>query len=88
VAWGVALLAVTFLFWHTLVNPRGDLAEALGATNVRAFLATVGVVLALSVVGWLVARRLRQQSGPAMAAEAPVADEPNDRTTEPPSSGA
>jgi alpha-tubulin suppressor-like RCC1 family protein len=53
VVWGVALLGVTFAFWHTLVNPRGDLATALGTTNVQAFLATVGVVLAVAIVVWL-----------------------------------
>jgi hypothetical protein len=53
VVWGGALLAVTFAFWHTLVNPRGDLATALGTTNVQAFLVTVAVVLVVAVVAWL-----------------------------------
>jgi hypothetical protein len=53
VVWGAALLGVTFAFWHTLVNPRGDLATALGATNVQAFLVTVGVVLGVAVIAWL-----------------------------------
>jgi hypothetical protein len=48
--WVLALVGVTFLFWHTLVNPRGDLAEALGSTNVQAFLATIGMVLAAAIV--------------------------------------
>ena len=52
VPWAIALLAVTFAFWHTLVNPRGDLAEALGSTNVQAFLVTVGIVFAAAVAVW------------------------------------
>lgn len=51
--WAVALLAVTFAFWHTLINPRGDLASAVQTTNVRAFLATVGIVLLVALVAWL-----------------------------------
>ena len=73
VAWALALLAVTFVFWHTLVNPRGDLAEALGATNVQAFLGTVGVVLAVAAVAWLIAftarRRAARAAGLGTAAE-------------------
>ena len=60
-------MGVTFLFWHTLVNPRGDLAEALRATNVQAFLATVGIVLAIAVVvsatSWLVRQRAVRDEG-------------------------
>lgn len=53
VSWGLALFAVTFVFWHTLVNPRGDLAKAVETTNVRAFLATVAIVLVVAVAVWL-----------------------------------
>jgi hypothetical protein len=52
--WALTLLGVTFAFWHTLVNPRGDVAQALATTNVQAFLATVGVVLVVAIVAWLV----------------------------------
>ena len=61
IAWGFALLAVTFVFWHTLVNPRGDLSKALGATNVRAFLATVGIVLAVAAGAWVAVRIARRR---------------------------
>ena len=75
--WGIALLAVTFLFWETLVNPRGNLAEALESTNVRAFLATVSIVLGLALAGWLVARVIRRREGAARAGnEAELADQP------------
>ena len=60
VAWFLGLLGVTFLFWHTLVNPRGDLASALQTTNVLAFLATAlgfTVVAAAVWASFRVARR-------------------------------
>jgi hypothetical protein len=71
VVWAFALLGVTFLFWHTLVNPRGDLAEALGATNVQTFLATVGIVLAISVVTWT-ATTLAQRRAARTTSSAPA----------------
>jgi hypothetical protein len=72
---------VTFLFWHTLVNPRGDLAAALHETNVVAFVATaVGFVL-LSGGVWLwfaLKRRRARREASVVAAvvvdAAPAAD--------------
>ncbi len=82
IAWAVALLGVTFAFWHTLVNPRGDLAAALGSTNVQAFLATVGIVLAVAVVAqvglWVGRRRSTREpsaEGSALADAAASAPE-------------
>ena len=69
--WLLGLLAVTFLFWHTLVNPRGDLAAALHETNVVAFVATAVGFLLLSGCVWLwfAMQRRRGRSDPgAMAA--------------------
>jgi len=51
--WGITLLLVTFAFWHTLVNPGGDVATALQTTNALAFLATAGVALVLSLAVWI-----------------------------------
>jgi hypothetical protein len=62
VAWAIGLAVVTFAFWHTLVNPRGDLAEALGTTNVLAFLATIGAVLAVAIIVWLVTFLARRRA--------------------------
>ena len=65
--WLFALLAVTFLFWHTLVNPRGDLATALSETNVVAFVATaVGFVL-VSGCAWLWFTVRRRRARPVEA---------------------
>ncbi len=41
--WLAALTVVTFLFYHTLINPRGELAEALQKANVWLFF---GIALA------------------------------------------
>ena len=61
IPWAIALLVVTFLFWHTLVNPRGDLAEAIGSTNVQAFLITVGIVFAAAVIVGVVSMVTRRR---------------------------
>jgi len=51
--WAMGLLAATFLFLHTLLNPRGDLAEALASTNVLVFLITIFLFLVFTVLVWL-----------------------------------
>lgn len=55
--WLGGLIAVTFLFLHTLVNPRGDLAQAVQGGNVIVLLRAVGAfvacVFALRLVLWL-----------------------------------
>ncbi len=59
--WLVGLMGVTFLFWHTLVNPRGDLATALQETNVVVFVATAAgfMLFAAAVWLWFAVRRHR-----------------------------
>ena len=87
-AWLGALLLVTFLFWHTLVNPRGDLAEALGETNVVAFVATAGGFVAVSGAMWAWFRlRKRTAMAPAsggIATSAPTPDGADGHLAEPP----
>jgi hypothetical protein len=51
--WAIGFLAATFLFLHTLLNPRGDLAKALGSTNVLFFLITIFLFLVFTVMVWL-----------------------------------
>jgi hypothetical protein len=56
VAWGAALVAVTFVFFHTLLNPQGDPAVALANRNVQV---TMGLVVGFSVVvfaAWAILR--------------------------------
>lgn len=44
--WFIALVGVTFLFLHTLLNPRGGLAEAMEEGNVMLFLvASIGFMV-------------------------------------------
>jgi hypothetical protein len=51
--WAAGFLAATFVFLHTLLNPRGDLAEALTSANVPFFLATIFLFLVFTVLVWL-----------------------------------
>ncbi len=65
--WFVALVGTGFAFWHTLINPGGDLASALGTTNVRFFLGVVGAfVVFVCGLRWYVVRKTRP---PAPATE-------------------
>ncbi|HEY5013192.1 MAG TPA: hypothetical protein VIK61_10875 [Acidimicrobiia bacterium] len=56
------MLAATALFFHTLINPEGDLAESLRSTNVRVVIITVLVFLlfTLAVRVWFTRRDRRQ----------------------------
>jgi hypothetical protein len=56
--WWICIVVVTALFFHTLVNPRGDLARSLESTNVRAVLGTVAgfLVFTAGVRLWFRAR--------------------------------
>jgi SH3-like domain-containing protein len=47
--WLLGLFLVTFGFYHTLINPRGELAEALQGANVRLFF---GVAMAFVVIAF------------------------------------
>ncbi|MHB9033063.1 MAG: hypothetical protein ACYC6L_08445 [Anaerolineae bacterium] len=50
VAWLVTLLLTSFIFLHTLLNPNGDLAHSLQASNVRVFFATITLFLFFTLV--------------------------------------
>ena len=71
--WLAGLLGVTFLFWHTLVNPRGDLATALQETNVVVFVATAAgfVLFAAAVWLWFALQR-RRAAGTARGGRVPA----------------
>ncbi len=47
--WLTGLLAVTFLFYHTLINPRGELARAIQTPNVQV---TLGVAVIFMVIAF------------------------------------
>lgn len=61
--WWVCMLVVTGLFFHTLINPRGNLAESLESTNVRIVLGTVAGFLGFTagVRLWFASRDRRAQ---------------------------
>ena len=51
--WLLLLLAITFLFYHTLINPKGNLASAWGSVSVKLFMITSAVLMVLSLLVWL-----------------------------------
>ncbi|HUU61348.1 MAG TPA: DUF2510 domain-containing protein [Acidimicrobiia bacterium] len=71
--WFFALVAAGFAFWHTLVNPRGDLASALQAANVRFFLGVVVAFMAF-VVGVRLYVRRKTRPAPSGQEAAPGGD--------------
>jgi alpha-tubulin suppressor-like RCC1 family protein len=65
-AWLAAMLGVGFLFYHTLINPRGELADALRESNVWVLFG-VGITFVLLTFGLrsYFARRTRAETKPA-----------------------
>jgi alpha-tubulin suppressor-like RCC1 family protein/uncharacterized RDD family membrane protein YckC len=84
--WAGGLLAVTFLFYHTLINPKGDLAAAWAGVNVRFFMATTAVFAGASFLIWLYFKWLdRRRPAPAtVSAESVSAAHPSGEAPLPP----
>ncbi len=59
--WWVCMIAVTALFFHTLVNPEGNLAGSMRSTNVRVVIGTVVAffLFTLGVRAWFKSHDLR-----------------------------
>lgn len=51
--WLLLFLVITFIFYHTLINPKGNLKAAWGSVNVKVFLITAVVGMMLSLLVWL-----------------------------------
>ena len=51
-SWMLGLIAVTFVFFHTLINPRGELARALQESNVWIFLGASGAFVLFTFCLW------------------------------------
>ena len=64
--WLLLLLAITFLFYHTLINPKGNLASAWGSVSVKVFVITAAVGMTLSLLMWLAFRLLNRGRGKAV----------------------
>lgn len=60
--WFVALIGATFLFLHTLLNPRGDLSEAMEEGNVILFLVVSIGFMVVAFIMWAIYGRERKQS--------------------------
>jgi hypothetical protein len=74
--WLGCLAAVTFLFFHTLINPRGELAEAITEGNVVILVTAAGAFLVVSFGVWLLFGRKGAHEGAgayAAPSAAPIA---------------
>ena len=68
--WLAALIGVTFLFYHTLLNPRGELATALQEGNVILFLG-VAAAFVVGTFGLWVYFRWQEWRSARLSKEAP-----------------
>jgi len=50
--WALGLTLITFAFYHTLINPRGELSAALKESNVRIFLGAAGAFVLFTFGLW------------------------------------
>lgn len=83
--WIACLVGVTFVFWHTLINPGGRLASALQTANVVFFLAVVAAfVLFAFALHSYVGRQTRGQPAAGEAGATPtVSASPGDAAPSP-----
>lgn len=54
--WMLSLTGISFVFYHTLINPRGELAEALQESNVLLLFGVSGAFMLFTLVWWLFKR--------------------------------
>jgi hypothetical protein len=72
--WLLSLVGIGFVFWHTLLNPGGDFASALGAANVRFFLGVVAAFVAFTFsLRWYVGRKATKRPADPAAEDGPGA---------------
>jgi hypothetical protein len=72
-AWLAVMIGVGFVFYHTLINPRGDLAGAIQNANVQLFFAVGIIFVALAFgVRWYIARQYPRVETPAAPAPPPA----------------
>jgi len=64
--WLIILFVITFIFIHTLINPQGELMDALQNGNVILFVAVVAgyvTVIFISYAIFKIRKRIREKSG-------------------------
>jgi uncharacterized membrane protein YdcZ (DUF606 family) len=64
--WIAGLVGITFVFYHTLINPRGELAEALKEANVIVFFCATAIFVVVAFGLWLYFRN-KDRAIPHMA---------------------
>jgi hypothetical protein len=70
--WLAGLAAVTFLFFHTLINPRGELASAIQEGNVLVLLIAAGAFLVISFGLWFFVGRKGGESTASSVLPSPI----------------
>jgi alpha-tubulin suppressor-like RCC1 family protein len=71
--WGGGLLIITFVFYHTLLNPSGELVSALETANVRYFFLTIVVFVSFTLAVWLVLLVRRRRLERVVSSRVPAA---------------
>jgi hypothetical protein len=88
--WLVSVIGITFLFYHTLLNPRGELAAALQEGNVRLFLGAAAAFV-LGTFGLRMVFKWQERRSAALLlrglASAGTASAPGVPIVEPPQTG-
>jgi len=70
--WAGGLMAIAFVFFHTLLNPRGDLAAAMREANVRFFILAVVVFVAGVAALWLYFKWLENRGATVAETASPL----------------
>ena len=60
--WVIALSIATFLFFHSLINPRGDLAEAILESNLKILSGILAGFVILVFMLWFISKRKQQKN--------------------------
>lgn len=57
ILWITLLVAITFFFYHSLINPQGELADAVRSSNIILFFIIIWLFLLIAFGVWLYFRR-------------------------------
>lgn len=68
ILWLIGMIGITFVFIHTLINPRGDLAQAIQEANILLFLGVAGAFTLITLI-WGFASRRKQEKVRTLADE-------------------
>jgi hypothetical protein len=61
ILWFIGLVASSFIFLQTLLNPNGDLARSLQTSNVRVYVGTIFIFLLFTILMRVLLKRFRSK---------------------------